>query len=95
MLGAGSLVPTTVTRLPIGPARPGSGTYPPMAISLDHWGKSHAVLSFARVLSVPANASLFLCATASHSRCGGLDSIAVVWKTKKRKETETIENTVV
>jgi hypothetical protein len=53
------------------------------------------LLSFARVLSVPANASLFLCATASHSRCGGLDSIAVVWKTKKRKETETIENTVV
>jgi hypothetical protein len=42
MLGAGSLVPMAVTRLPIGPARPGSGTYPPMAISLDHWGKSHA-----------------------------------------------------
>ena len=28
MLGAGSLVPMTVTRLTIGPARPGSGTYP-------------------------------------------------------------------
>jgi hypothetical protein len=59
------------------------------------------VQSFARavslslVLSVPANASLFLCTTASHSRCGGLDSIAVVWKTKERKETETIKNTVV
>ncbi len=52
-------------------------------------------LSLARSLSVPANDSLCLCATASHSRCGGLDSIAVVWKTKKRKETETIENTVV
>jgi hypothetical protein len=52
-------------------------------------------VSLSRALSVPANASLFLCATASHSRCGGLHSIAVVWKTKERKETETIENTVV
>lgn len=52
-------------------------------------------LDLSRVLSVPANASLFLCATASHSRCGGLDSIAVVWRTKERKETGTIENTVV
>jgi hypothetical protein len=52
-------------------------------------------LSLPRALSVLANASLFLCATGLHSRCGGLDSIAVVWKTKKRKETEKIENTLV